>query len=68
MYPKLKVLINKEFDPICLIDDIAKFIEKHDSSEKLIHTLNPIAGRKSLPIRQLYAMYAINKLISAQKL
>jgi len=61
-------LINKEFDPICLIDDIAKFIEKHDSSEKLIHTLNPIAGRKSLPIRQLYAMYAINKLISAQKL
>jgi DNA (cytosine-5)-methyltransferase 1 len=58
---------NKAYDPICLIDDIAKFIEQHDHTEQPIHSSAPIAGRTLLPMKQLYAMYAINKLISQQK-
>jgi DNA (cytosine-5)-methyltransferase 1 len=57
---------NKAYDPICLIDDIAKFIQRHDRDEPLVYDRRPIAGRTLLPLKQLYAMYAINKLISQQ--
>lgn len=56
----------KAHDPICLIDDIAEFIQRHDQTEQSIHSYRPVAGRSILPLRQLYAMYAINKLISRQ--
>ncbi len=57
---------NKAYDPVCLIDDIARFIGRHDRDEPLIHNRRPIAGRTLLPLKQVYAMYAINKLISQQ--
>lgn len=54
-------------NPDILVDKIAEFISGQNGalSEK-VHTAKPIAGRSILPVRQLYAMYAINKLISSQ--
>lgn len=57
---------NKAYDPVCLIDDMAKFIQRHDRDEPPIYDRRPIAGRTLVPLKQLYAMYAINKLISQQ--
>lgn len=58
---------SKAHDPTCLIEDMAKFIERHDRKQDSVHSPQPIAGRTLLPVRQLYAMYAINKLVSHQK-
>jgi len=57
----------RDFDPVSLIDDLARFISRHDSESERAMSAEPIAGRSDLPVRQLYAMYAINKLISQQK-
>ncbi len=56
----------KTFDPVYFIENLAKFISLHDPDLEHIESPEPIASRTVLPIRQLYAMYAINRLISTQ--
>lgn len=59
---------DNNLNPDILVDKIAEFISglgNTDLSER-VHSPDPIAGRSALPVRQLYAMYAINKLISSQ--
>jgi DNA (cytosine-5)-methyltransferase 1 len=55
------------FNPTSLIDDLAKFISRHDPQAEHVRSRRKLAGRNIIPVRQLYAMYAINKLISQQK-
>ncbi len=57
----------RDMNPEILIERIAEFISTTYAEEDIrIHSPRPIAGRTLLPARQLYAMYALNRLISSQ--
>lgn len=59
---------NKNLNPDILVDKIADLICSHNIEiGTRVHSPEAIAGKSALPVRQLYAMYAINKLISQQK-
>jgi len=57
---------SKKTDPVCFIENLARFISRHDPDMGQVESPKPIASRTMLPIRQIYAMYAINRLISTQ--
>ncbi|MDB5265932.1 MAG: cytosine methyltransferase [Parcubacteria group bacterium] len=56
----------RDMNPEILVERIAEFISTSYAEEDVrIHSARPIAGRTLLPARQVYAMYALNRLISA---
>jgi DNA (cytosine-5)-methyltransferase 1 len=58
---------DKNINPDILIDRIADLIRSHKIEEGArINISETIAGKSILPLRQIYAMFAINKLISSQ--
>lgn len=58
---------DKNLNPDILVDKIADLISSHNIEiGTRVHSPEAIAGKSALPLRQLYAMYAINKLISSQ--
>jgi DNA (cytosine-5)-methyltransferase 1 len=57
----------RDLNPEVLIERLAEFISTYYAEEDVrIHSPRPIAGRTLLPARQLYAMYALNRLVSLQ--
>ena len=58
---------DRNLNPDILVDKIADLICSHKIEPGTrVHSPKAIAGKSALPLRQLYAMYAINKLISLQ--
>jgi len=56
-----------ELNPEILVERIAEFISTFYAEEEIrLQSPRPIAGRTLLPVRQVYAMYALNRLISSQ--
>lgn len=55
---------NVPHEPSRLIDEIRDFIADYDSQRKYIEVPNSILEKENVPVRQVLAMYAINRIIS----
>jgi DNA (cytosine-5)-methyltransferase 1 len=54
-----------ELNPTVLVDLLAEFISEYNVDTKTrVNSARTIAGRTALPVRQVMAMYAINRLVS----
>jgi len=56
--------ISETFEPRRLIEDIGQFILQNEPEEKQMIIPNLIPGKERIPTRQVFAMYAINRIIS----
>jgi DNA (cytosine-5)-methyltransferase 1 len=52
------------FEPRRLIEEIGHFIAQNEPEEKHMNIPDLIPGKERIPTRQVFAMYAINRIIS----
>lgn len=52
------------YEPSQIIDEISRFIDSIKFSEINMNIPNLVPGKEQVPAKQVYAMYAINKIIS----
>lgn len=54
----------KVFEPSLLVEEIGQFISQNEPQEKFMVIPNFIPGKDRIPVRQVLAMYAINRIVS----